>query len=111
MSIVRVIYIFIIGLIYGVFKSDSINEYSITNIVSITIGFMITSFIFAAIIYLVSMIFITNNSEIEQSDDIILDEEYTNQITQSTTNFEQFTKYWLIVGIVIFLIMMLNTFI
>lgn len=98
------------GLIYGIFsKGTSIDEYSIGHILGVSIGFMITSFIFAAIIYLILMIFmVSNKSEIEQSNDKILDAEYTKTEKQQTTNLEQFTKYWLIVGIVMFILMSLN---
>lgn len=113
MPLVRILAIFIIGIAYSIFTKGFAMELIVNgHSLGLTVGFTVTTFIFAALVYLISMIVtIPKASEKEQDDDAILDAEYVNQAAQKETNFDDFTKYWLIVAIVIFLIMMSNTII
>ncbi|MFK7948152.1 MAG: hypothetical protein AB8G11_11200 [Saprospiraceae bacterium] len=111
MPLVRILIIFTIGFLYGIFAQGIfLDGEKMAYVFGLSIGFMVTSFIFASIVYLISMIFsISITSEKEQHNDLILDVEYTTNEVIKTTKSEQFTKYWLIVSIVIFVIMTLNT--
>lgn len=111
MPLVRILIIFTIGILYGIFSQGiSLNEEQIAYIFGLSIGFMVTSLIFAVIIYGISRIFnIPTSSKIEQNDDLILDAEYSTIQKQQITNIERFTKYWLTVAIIIFVLITLNT--